>query len=100
MVDTLTQILRLLPLAALVVLVVVAPLPRLRVVCLEALRIGPVSFGPIRFSFVRQRPRRVLSSAGPALLPSRSSKCARPHVERRAAKNGARAKRRKASGPT
>jgi hypothetical protein len=73
-----------------VVVVLVALLPRLRRVSLEALPIGPVSFGPIRFFFATPRPRAALFLAGPALLPSRSSKCSSPRAERRAAKSGAR----------
>ena len=57
-------------LTVVVALVLVAFLPRLRQVSLEALRIGPVSFGPLRFFFTSPRPRAALSSAGPALLPS------------------------------
>jgi hypothetical protein len=60
--------------------------PRLRRVSLEALRIGPVSLGPIRFFFASPRPRAALPSGGPALLPSRSQ----PRVKRRAPKNRAR----------
>jgi hypothetical protein len=49
-------------LVAVVVLVVL--LPRLRRVSLEALRIGPVSFGPIRFFFASPRPRAALPRQG------------------------------------
>jgi hypothetical protein len=78
--------------AVVVALIVVALLPRLRRVSLEALRIGPVSFGPICFSFESKRSRAALLPAGPARLPSRSSKRSRPRTERRTAKNGTHSK--------
>lgn len=75
-----------------VVALVGALFARLRWVSLEALHIGPVSFGPIRFFFASSipRPRAALPSAAPTLLPSRSSKCSSPRAERRAAKSRAR----------
>lgn len=83
--------------AALVVVVVlvvvlVALLPRLRRVSLEALRIGPVSFGPLRFFFTSSHPRAALPSAGPALLPSRAGNRSRPRAKRRPAKSRTRTK--------
>jgi hypothetical protein len=76
------------PLFVVVATLVVALFTRLRWVSLEALRIGPVSFGPIRFFFASPTPRlrAALPSAVPALLPSRSSKCSSPRAERRAAR--------------
>jgi hypothetical protein len=97
MVSALPQVLPVFAALVVVVLVLVALLPRLRRVSLDALRIGPVSFGPIRIFFATPRPRAALPSAGPALLPSRAGKRSRPRSKLRPAKSCARAKGEDAS---
>ncbi len=78
------------PLFVVVVALVAAFFTRLRAVRIESLRIGSVSLGAALFSFASKRPRTALPSSGPALLPSRASKCSSPRAERRAAKSRAR----------
>lgn len=102
MVEVLPQVLLFLAAIVAVVffsLVLVAFFPRRRRVSLGDLRLGPASFGPIRFFFASSRPRPVLPSAGPALLPSPSTSTngSQPLTERRPMKYGARAERKKAS---